>query len=234
MDQDTGRTAYDADYYAANEQGGDRLALWFYARLAGRLAPPGAQVLEFGCGTGHMSRRMSARFRTIAFDVSPYARQRTAAVSPATRVVADLDEVEDGSIDLAVSLHVLEHVPEPMPTFTRIAELLRPGGRFMYVVPNPQGWGHRIEREDWFAYRDDTHCTLLSRAEWTELPRRAGLEVESVRADGLWDPPYVPKVPAVVQRPIAALPGAAQVALGRTFLPADWGECIIVTARRTG
>ena len=54
------------------------------------------------------------------------------------------------------------------------------------------------------------------------------------RADGLWDPPYVPKVPTVVQRPVAALPGAAQVALGRTFLPANWGECIIVMARRAG
>jgi SAM-dependent methyltransferase len=224
--------SYDADYYAANDQGGDRLALWFYARLASRLAPPGASVLDFGCGTGHLSRRLSRRFSCLAYDASPYARERTAIVAPAAQVVEDVGALEPTSLDLVCSLHVLEHVPAPSATFHEITAVLKPDGRFMFVVPNPEGWGHRIKRGDWFAYRDPTHCSLLSRDQWLEEARRGGLTIEAVHADGLWDVPYVARIPAWLQRPVAGLPGALQVALGRSFLPADWGECIIVVARR--
>lgn len=223
---------YDADYYRGNEQDGDRVALWFYARVAGRLAHRGDTVLDFGCGVGHFTKRLAARFRTIAFDLSPYARQATAERSPSTRVVGDLGEIADGTVDLVCTLHVLEHIPDPAPTLAEFHRVLRRNGRLLYVVPNPQGWGHRIRGDEWFAYRDDSHCSLFDRDRWVELTERAGFVVDGVNADGLWDPPYVSRVPRLLQLATLGAPAAAQVAAGRVFLPRDWGECIVVTARR--
>lgn len=222
---------YGEMYYQGNDQSGDRLALRWYGRIASRLARPGARALEFGSGMGHLSKRLAEHYDSYAFDLSPYARQMTRRTSPSTTVIDDIAAIPAETYDLIVSLHVLEHVPEPSLTLGDFARWLRPGGRILYVVPNPQGQGHRIKKEKWFAYRDETHCSLLSRQQWIGITEDAGLRVEAVHADGLWDAPYLPKVPSAIQTAILGLPAAAQVLTGRMFLPADWGECIIIQAR---
>ncbi len=224
--------AYDENYYVNNAQDGDRVALRWYAKVAGRLAPPGARVLDFGCGVGHLSKRLARRYRLTSFDTSEAARRRTRAIAPAANVVDSLEVVDDASLDLIVSLHVLEHIDPPDPTLAEFRRMLRVGGRLLYVVPNPQGWGHRIRGDEWFAYRDPTHSALLDRDDWLARTHGAGFTVERVAADGLWDPPYVRRLPRPIQLATLGAPAALQVISGRAFLPRDWGECIIVTARR--
>ena len=224
--------AFDEAYYQGNEQDGDRIALWFYGRLAARLASPRSRVLEYGSGTGHLSRRLARPFRSSAFDLSAYARARTAAASPTTEIFDDPEMIPEGAFDLVCSLHVLEHIPDPAETLRDFARWLRPGGRLLFVVPDPDGAGHRIKKDYWFAYRDDSHCSLLSSQKWVDATRDAGFAIERQAADGLWDPPYVRRVPRVLQLATFGLPAAAQVGLGRAFLPAGWGECLIVIARR--
>lgn len=224
---------FDAEYYEGNSQSGDRIALSFYARLAARLAPAGSRVLEYGSGEGHLSRRLAARYRSSAYDLSPYARATTARNAPHTRIVGDPEAIAPGSFDVICCLHVLEHIPVPGDTLGDFARWLRPGGRLMYVVPNPQGLGHRIKGRRWFAYRDDTHCSLLSAGEWLGETRDAGFAIDRVAADGLWDPPYVSWLPRPLQLGLFGAPAAVQVALGRAVLPAASGECIIVIAHRS-
>lgn len=223
---------FDEAYYEGNDQSGDRVALWFYARLISRLVPSGSRVFEYGSGKGHLSKRIARRFSSFAYDLSDYARGETSRTSPRTKIVSDLGDIQDASFDAICSLHVLEHVPDPSVTLRDFARWIRPSGRLFYVVPNPDGWGHRLRGEEWFGYRDETHCSLLGRADWLQRTEDAGFTVEQVRADGLWDPPYVRRVPRALQLGSFGAGAAAQVAVGRAFLPADWGECIIVTARR--
>ncbi len=224
---------FDKEYYRGNEQDGDRIALWFYSRIAARLAPAGSRILEYGSGEGHLSRRLARIYRSSAYDLSPYARATTACTSPTTQVIDTPTDIPESTFDLICSLHVLEHVPAPGEILRDFARWLRPGGRVMYVVPNPDGLGHRIKRERWFAYRDDSHCSLLSSAEWISKTRDAGFGIEKVAADGLWDPPYVSRMPRILQLATFGLPAAVQVALGRAILPARSGECLIVVARRS-
>jgi len=225
-------TSFGEEYYCGNEQDRDRIALWFYARLAGRLAPRGSTALDFGSGTGHFARRLSDRFRTLAYDVSPFARQRTAETAPLATVIEDEDSLEPSSLDVICTLHVLEHIPDPGATLRRFATWLRPGGRLLFVVPNPQGFGHRLRGREWFAYRDPTHISLLSCDEWLSKTARAGFVVERAGTDGLWDPPYVRRVPRLIQLGTFGLPAAAQVLLGRLVLRPAWGECLVVVARQ--
>ncbi len=224
---------YEQGYYESNHQSGDRIALAFYARVARRLVSRGSTVLEFGSGTGHFSKRLARTFESVAIDVSPYARDNTRATSPSTRVITSLDEVRQGSIDMICSLHVLEHVPRPPETLIRLAALLREGGRLFYVVPDPDGVGHRMRGERWFAYRDPTHISLLRRRRWLDATRAAGFRIDRAGTDGLWDPPYLPRIPARLQLPVFGLPAAVQVAAGRLLLPAGAGECLCVIATKT-
>jgi hypothetical protein len=92
--------------------------------------------------------------------------------------------------------------------------------------------GRRLKGDDWFAFGDETHCSLLSPAQWRRLTREAGLETEAEFSDGLWDVPYLKRVPATLQYPLFSLPCIATVLLARPFLPAKRGENLIVLARR--
>ena len=224
----------DHSYYEENQLADDRIALWWYARVVRTLRPHGGRLLDFGCGTGHLLKRLSPHFEAFAYDAAPYARRQCRTNAPDAIVLEEWQSLPAASLDIIVSLHTLEHLPRPLPVVQGLAAKLVPGGDFFFVVPNPGGLGHRLKRREWFAYRDATHVSLLSRGEWTMVIRKAGLEVVSVRGDGLWDAPYVGLIPTLLQRAIFGAPAAVQVfwPSGRPFLPAALSECLVVTARK--
>ncbi len=230
------KSPYTEQYYDRHGLAGDRVALWFYARLLRRLRRSGGRLLDFGCGTGHLLRRLSDRFEAYGYDASPEARTICRLTAPDAVVLEEWQSVPLDSLDVVVALHALEHLPHPRATIEPLVQRLARGGLFLFVVPNPGGLGRRLKGPRWFAYRDPTHCSVLSRGEWLTLARRAGLTVRWVRGDGMWDPPYVPLVPVGVQRVLFGAPAGVQIAapLRRPFLPAVLGECLIVLCERAG
>lgn len=224
--------AFSEQYYDENGQGSDRVALWFYQRVVRRLAPAGSRALDYGCGSGFFVRRLGRHFEVSGFDISPEARRLTRQHAGDVPLYGAADEVPSESFHLVTALHVLEHIPDPSLAIDAIFKWLRPGGALFAVVPNPDGWGHRLKKADWFAYRDPTHCSLLSSGEWLRRLQAAGFTISAVGTDGLWDPPYVPRLPRLAQLPVFGAMAAGQVALGRVVLPSRWGECLVVTARR--
>jgi SAM-dependent methyltransferase len=225
---------FDQHYYDANQLADDRVALWWYARVLRRLRPEGGRLLDFGCGTGHLLKRLSLHFEAFGYDATPFARTVARSTAPDAVILEEWESLPPDSLEVIVSLHTLEHLARPLPTMQGLASKLVPGGLFFFVVPNPGGLGHRIKGRRWFAYRDATHVSLLSRGEWVTLVRKAGLEVTRVRGDGLWDAPYVGILPTGLQRAIFGAPAAVQVfwPSSRVFLPAALGECLIVMARK--
>ena len=225
---------FTEEYYSQHGLEDDRIALWFYARMLRRLRPRGGRLLDFGCGTGYLLRRLVHHFEAYGYDASPIARTRCRLNAPDAVVLEEWESTRTNSFDVIVSLHTLEHVPKPLPLMQVLASKLMPDGLFLFVVPNPGGLGRRLKRERWFAYRDATHCSLLSRGEWATLVRRADLRLLWVRGDGMWDPPYVGVVPHAWQRVFFGAPAALQLAspLRRPFLPATLGECLIVAATK--
>ena len=97
---------------------------------------------------------------------------------------------------------------------------------------DPQGWGHRIKQEEWFAFSDPTHVSLLTMEEWQNLFERSGLHIDRVSTDGLWDVPYVPRIPRFLQMPTFGGLAGVQVLAGRAFLPVHWGECLVLFASK--
>jgi SAM-dependent methyltransferase len=125
---------------------------WYVARrevlaalIRRHIAPRGgARILEIGCGTGH-NLVMLKRFGEVdAVEID--AAARTIASERLGRPVMEaplpaLTGVEDGAYDLVALLDVLEHVAEDRAALTRIAGLLRPGGRILITVPaHPWMW----------------------------------------------------------------------------------------------
>ena len=110
-----------------------------HAALVAALAPrPGERLLDLGCGTGVIARRLAeqtgAAGLVLGVDVSStmleWARAR--GDHPALRWEqgdGTALRYEAGSFDGASAAHLLLHVPEPLAVLTELRRVVRPGGR---------------------------------------------------------------------------------------------------------
>jgi SAM-dependent methyltransferase len=108
-----------------------------YLGLADEMIPPGAEVLELGCGAGlPVTVTLAMGRRLTGVDISAVQiRLARANVPSATFLETDLASLElpDASVDAVVAFYSLTHVPraEHAALFGRIGSWLRPGGLFL-------------------------------------------------------------------------------------------------------
>jgi len=117
--------------------------------MARVLPMAGRRVLELGCGRAWMTRQMAERFRPreiIATEVDRIQHRKNLQIEdlPGVRFVyggAEQIDLPDHSVDLALMLKSLHHVPrESMaPAMNEIARVLKPGGLAYISEPVYQG-----------------------------------------------------------------------------------------------
>lgn len=102
-----------------------------------RLLPlqPSTTVLEVGCGSGHLTKRLAARgVDIVGIDANPNA----AEVADSDRVLtmrAEALDFENDSFDALVSVHAIEHIPALEAALVEMARVLRPGGQALFIYP---------------------------------------------------------------------------------------------------
>ena len=104
-----------------------------YDIVAGLGLPPGAVVLDVGCGEGRHTARLRDKFGFAVTGVDPVARQLDVAREAAPGVAFALGSaeslpVEDSTIDLVWCRDVMIHVPQPAKAYTEFCRVLKPGG----------------------------------------------------------------------------------------------------------
>jgi len=102
-----------------------------------------ARVLDVGCGEGQVSRLAAARLGTdLVVGVDPThaqvveAHRRGGLVSYGRADAAALP-FSDGSFDAAVACLVFEHIDEVDRAIAEVGRVLRPGGRFLFLLNHP-------------------------------------------------------------------------------------------------
>jgi trans-aconitate 2-methyltransferase len=125
---------WDASTY---ERVSDPMASWA-EEVLDRLPLTGDEtVLDAGCGSGRVTRRLIERVprgRVIAVDAAPSMVEaaREALGDRATVLLSDLTELElDGEVDAVFSNAVFHWVPDHRRLFERLHAALRPGGRLV-------------------------------------------------------------------------------------------------------
>lgn len=117
-------------------------------------AVPGGRYLELGCGEGEVMRSLVARgARVLGCDLSERLARRAAAAGPvAVCRLPDLGWVRPGSLDGAVAVLVVEHLPDVEALFAAAAVVVRPGGVLALVANHPAytapGSGPLVDPED--------------------------------------------------------------------------------------
>ena len=224
---------YDAAYYRTNRQAGDRPALRWYTRLVRRYCGPGP-YLDFGCGTGHLLRRLGALGPAAGFEVSPWAAAAARTTAPGGDRVRAPRRPAGARLRAVVAVHVVEHLDDDALTAALAAwrRILVPGGHALVATPDLAGRGHALSGARWVGYDDPTHVNLKPHARWRELLVAHGFTVLREGSDGLWNVPYSRSPwPGDAVR---AAPAFAQYVAGRLVLPPGAGESSVFVVERSG
>ena len=171
---------YMAEQYLATKDPEDSLALAALEELAS-VVPPGAAVLDLGCGAGvPVTRWLAGRgFAVTGVDIS--ARQLDLArsnVPTATFIKADMTALAFAphTFDAAVAFHSIIHVPrtEHPALLASIHRWLKPGGILLATMTVTEYEGRDEDWEGWGApmawshYDRDANVAML---------REAGFEI---------------------------------------------------------
>jgi SAM-dependent methyltransferase len=223
---------YDAAYFEGNGQAGDRPALRWYVRMVRRYLGDGP-YLDFGCGTGHLLRRLAAHGEAAGFEISPYSVATTRRTTPGCHVYTSLEEIPEGAFRALTSIHVLEHLDDDTlrAVLASWRRALAPGGRALVVMPDPAGRAQALAGSAWAGYADPTHINLKPHDSWRELFVAERFTVVREGSDGLWNVPYG-RLPKVLDAAYRAGPSLAQLLSGRLFLRPGRGESSVFVLER--
>jgi SAM-dependent methyltransferase len=151
-------------------------------RLAGRLAkltatvlslaPAGAELLDLGCGSGDLARRLAAEgYRMTGCDISPRMLEQAAAADPGRTVRWVALEPDwrslpfaPASVDAVVATSVFEYLADPARVLAECARVLRPGGVLLCTVPR---LAHPVRWLEW-------PCCLAARTPLAHVAAAAG------------------------------------------------------------
>lgn len=176
---------YEQGYFQGRKSGRDQRFERRVRKAMGEIADGlnvvgGARsVLDVGCSLGYVleaGRRLG--LQSTGLDISQHA-VKVCRERGFTAEVGTLDALPfaDGTFDLVVMKHVLEHTPQPQTALGEVHRVLRLGGAVVIAVPNVDYWKgdqrrtqYRYYRPDdlgaqhYVYYSEDTLCTRLARS----------------------------------------------------------------------
>jgi len=223
---------YFENYNYADRPLGRFSMYWFarryYAALVRQFAPSkGTRLLEMGCGLGHLLGLLEDDFECVGIDIAPYSIEQLKVNAPKTQGIVmsaeDLSCFADGEFGVVVALHLVEHLTDPLGTIRQVNRILGDGGLFLFATPNPGYVLRRFKNPNTDAIgKDPTHINVQPPAQWRSWCEASQFQVLRHFGDGLWDVPYFPVIPKVVQFGLFGLPALAQVLTRTTFTPSLW------------
>lgn len=142
---------------------------------------------------------------------------REAAAGRPASVLPDMDDlgpVPDGSVGLAVMVHVLDHLLDPLAMLDQVRRKLRPGGTLMIVTHNERSALRSIMGRRWppfclqhpLLYNPATIGSLLARAGFADIavsPSRNHFPLDFIARQAAWTVGFKP--PSWLKLPRAAI-----------------------------
>ncbi|MBA3890858.1 MAG: class I SAM-dependent methyltransferase [Gemmatimonadaceae bacterium] len=153
--------------------GADR---WF-RRIA---VQPDSRILDVGCGDGHLLRDLRDAGFTNLQGIDPFTPVETDA--PVRIHRRTLREVE-GSFDVVMLHHTLEHVEDQHATLRDIARVLDPRGTCLIRIPVVPSAAWNEYREDWVQLDAPRHFVIHTARSLSHVAGNAGLDVVTVEYD---------------------------------------------------
>ena len=108
-----------------------------HLKTVDRLLPlaGGERVLEVGCGSGHLTKRLAERgVDIVGIDANPNAGE-VAGSELVLHMQAEHLQFDDKEFDAVISVHAIEHIPPLDAAIAEMARVLQPQGRALFIYP---------------------------------------------------------------------------------------------------
>ena len=145
-------------------------------------------ILDLGCGYGHLLALLSPDQGYLGVDVHPKVIARMQELHPTrTFFQCDLDRETlslGRTFDTVVMLAIIEHLANPDNLIGSLREHLKPGGRVVLTTPTPVGnWIHHFGSKVGMFYVEAAldHKTIFDRSLLTQLFEKHGFEISVYR-----------------------------------------------------
>lgn len=135
-----------------------------------------ARILDVGCGNGAFIANLRKLGFARAEGVDPFVEAESLGAAAAYVRQADIGRI-DGSYDIILFNHSLEHLPAPTDALRKSLELLAPGGTVIVQIPNVESPEFQQYRQHWWGLHAPRHFSLPTRAGMERAVRAAGLVV---------------------------------------------------------
>lgn len=190
---------YPAAYYGKGGTKFSGLIEWLVRAVASRhigfltrQSPPGARILDVGCGRGVALRALAkSGLEAHGFERSPDA---VAGLDREVqlRIADDLAAADypPDFFDTVIIWHVLEHVRNPHEVLLEIARILKPGGRVIVAVPNYSSLQAQWAGSAWFHLDLPRHLYHFPVSGLRQLLEGCGFECRSEHHFSLRQNPF--------------------------------------------
>lgn len=147
------------------------------------------QLLDIGCGTGRFLEALRSNFPNwnlygLEPNKSAAAFARRKGLQVTTGFIED-SNFQDGSIDLILLHHVLEHIEHPLFFLEKCSALLKKGGYIIIAVPNHNSPLARIFGKHWYHMDIPRHLFFFTPTTLQNLIKKAGFSVVRLETEPL-------------------------------------------------
>jgi 2-polyprenyl-3-methyl-5-hydroxy-6-metoxy-1,4-benzoquinol methylase len=137
-------------------------------RYLKQFLPPGASILDFGCGRG-IFVKIAKKFgyQAFGYDIDPQA----------TADFYSLKEIPNHFFDAVVCFDVIEHVGDPQKILKNIHQKLKPNGLLFLTTPNRLGLAGRIIKNKFWGLVPGGHKNVFSLPQVENFLKAAGFKI---------------------------------------------------------
>lgn len=203
---------FELDYAPTKVNSRAQMALDLAARYRSEVKNP--VFLELGCAFGGTVAELRRRgHMAFGIDINSSAiEQGRERGNPSIfdYTPQQFLEAEKIRVDVIISYHMLEHVPDPLSYLRQLAPVLNDDAVVMFRVPNGaylKPWVEGFDAWDWFAYPDHLH--MLTQHSAAGLVSEAGYELVAVKTNACgesesqvrdWAPKNLKDIPDIIDQ----------------------------------
>ncbi|OWK74963.1 methyltransferase type 11 [Flavobacteriaceae bacterium JJC] len=140
-----------------------------------------AKVLDYGCGAGEFLKFIEEDFTTYGFEPNEAARNFASQKVSKTKILSEIDSIENGSLDAITLWHVFEHIENQQYMLDKFHNKLKNNGLLIIAVPNPTSYDAKRYKEYWAAYDVPRHIYHFTKTGMINLMNNENWELKKIR-----------------------------------------------------
>ena len=140
-----------------------------------------SKVLDYGCGAGEFVKFIENDFETFGYE--PNSSARAAAIKKVlkTKIIADLNEITDTSLDAITLWHVFEHIDNQNDILNEFYNKLKTNGLLIIAVPNCTSYDAKKYKSFWAAYDVPRHIFHFSKLGMQNLMNNQNWKIKKIK-----------------------------------------------------